>query len=71
MKPVVGFLGGCFFGIAISAIAVETSDIGRYQVSTSFDGDGLRDYQTIIDTETGQVISRQAVHYSAFKRVKK
>ena len=60
MKTMVGFAGGFVFAIATAAIALETSDVGRYQISTAAGAHSV--YETTFDTATGEVISRHRVH---------
>ena len=49
----------------------DNKDVGRYQLSTTNLGDYLYVYETIIDTKTGEIISRKEVSYSFYKRIKK
>ena len=53
MKIVIGFIAGCVFGLVATAVAVETSDLGRYQSSSA----GISAhwiYVTTFDTTTGR-----------------
>ena len=68
MKTVVSFISGFVLAIAVSAIAVETSNIGRYQVSTTMVDAYV--YETIIDTTTGKAVDRKRVNYKKYQLVR-
>ena len=42
-----------------SAIKLNDNAIGKYQISTTYRDNGNYVFETIIDTETGKVISRE------------
>ena len=71
---IIGFLlATCmllFMGQASNEMYVTTTNNGKYQVSTAYSGhpNGSGDLlQTIINTETGEVISRERVRSKTFK----
>ena len=71
MNNFVSFAGGFALAITVTAIAAQTSDIGRYQISTS-NVEGIEGdiYETIIDTTTGRVVSRNKVFFDYYRKVK-
>ena len=60
-----GLLTGVFgvvVGLLISGSNYQSEEVGRYQISTDTDNDRInRIYETIIDTRSGKVVSRQMV----------
>ena len=53
---VVGLvISGSNYQIGVSGVSQE---VGRYQLSTTMDGDGYHIFETILDTRTGKVKSR-------------
>ncbi len=51
----------------------ENDDVGRYQMSMSFGQDGLTNwfvFETVIDTETGEAVSREKRNIRKYTRVK-
>ena len=71
MNNFVSFAGGFALAITVTAIAAQTGDTGRYQISTS-NVTGIESdvYETIIDTTTGRVVSRNRVFFSSYRKVK-
>ena len=69
MKIVIGFISGCVFGLVATAFAVETSDLGRYQSSTTAIGDWV--YVTTIDTTTGELVSAEKIKWNKYKKINK
>ena len=68
MKTVASFISGFVLATAVSAIAVETSNIGRYQVSTTMVDAYV--YEIIIDTTTGKAVDRKRVNYKNYQLVR-
>ena len=45
----------------------NSSEIGKYQISTSMHPSNYYVYETIIDTKTGKVFDRQKQYHSEYK----
>jgi len=45
--------------------------VGKYQISTTRTPGGTYINETIINTQTGEIVSRQNVHYDFYERVEK
>tara|TARA_A100001011_G_C14056013_1_gene734026 strand:- start:187 stop:447 length:261 start_codon:yes stop_codon:yes gene_type:complete len=43
--------------------------VGVYQISTSTRDESIGVYETIIDTRTGKVVSRQSVHFAFYEKI--
>ena len=70
MKTAASFISGFVIAIAVSAIATETSEVGRYQVSiTSLEAPKV-DLEATIDTATGEIIKRSYLDYHNYERTR-
>jgi len=79
MKSQIKLFRGILIGMGLVLILVsfmsftnsETdNEVGTYQISTCPDSDGSMVYETIIDTRTGEVISRTKVGVTHYDRRK-
>jgi hypothetical protein len=84
MKTKNNLLKGIIIGIGMIVVPLilmgsttnyttEKDDVGRYQISMSFGQDGLMNwfvFETIIDTKTGGVISREKRNIKEYTRVR-
>ena len=79
MKTKNNLLTGIIIGICLIVLPLilmgttyttVDNEVGRYQVSTNLDNTKLKDFivETIIDTKTGDVISRKKVFVSEFQK---
>tara|TARA_B110000908_G_C9986288_1_gene327753 strand:- start:304 stop:540 length:237 start_codon:yes stop_codon:yes gene_type:complete len=78
MKTKNDLLTGILIGIGIIVVPIilmgttnsttENDEVGRYQISTNLSDSKMKDYilETIIDTRTGDVISRKRVFVSEY-----
>tara|TARA_Y100000588_G_C13872753_1_gene761027 strand:- start:445 stop:702 length:258 start_codon:yes stop_codon:yes gene_type:complete len=83
MKTKNNLLTGIIIGICVIVLPLilmgttnyttENDDVGRYQVSTCWGAVGLIDavFETIIDSKTGEVVSRRRVYDKNYQRVGK
>ena len=71
-----GLLTGVFgvvVGLVISGSNYQDGQlygIGIFQISSTTDADGLYVFETILDTRSGRVVSREMVDRDLYKRVK-
>ena len=59
--------------IGATTYAVENNEVGRYQISTTYSGGEYIDYgiEVIIDTKTGEVVSREKRRIKLYTTIKK
>ena len=66
---IIGFLSATCLFLFMGQTVMEESEVGNYQVSTTYRTEGNWVFETIIDTETGNIISRE--RKNAFKNYPK
>ena len=71
MKDIKSILIGVFATTCLFLFMGQTSnerEVGRYQISTTYGDYGTSIYETIIDTKTGNIISRERLSPKGYRK---